>query len=135
LRIDRIVVILSIDALQYAAVHDLYSPPGLTMMENKDFAARIGSAWIAFRAGQFDAAANAFEAIAAEDSSSIDAQFGLGLVRRAQNNRGTAIAHFQQARTLIARALAENPGSDRYEILQRMVEQRLTEMGHVSAGA
>lgn len=104
-------------------------------MENKDVAARIGSAWMGFRAGQLDAAANAFEAVAAEDAGNIDAQFGLGLVRRAQGNRGTAIAHFQQAHKLIIAALAANPGSDRYEILQRMVEQRLSELGHISAGA
>ncbi|MDZ4768957.1 MAG: hypothetical protein SGJ24_07505 [Chloroflexota bacterium] len=97
-------------------------------MESKETVDAIGQAWIAFRKGQFDAAGTAFESIVSRQSDSIDAHYGLGLVRRAQGNRGTAVEEFHRCRTLVARAFAENPKSDRMEIMQRMVDQRIAEL-------
>ncbi|MBL8131164.1 MAG: tetratricopeptide repeat protein [Anaerolineae bacterium] len=98
-------------------------------MDKSNLAEQIGQAWITYRKGQLDAAAKAFEDLVNRNSDSIDALYGLGLVRRSQGNRGTATELFEKASSLVASARQQDAGSDRLQILQRMILQRLQELG------
>ncbi|MBK8025621.1 MAG: hypothetical protein IPK19_30575 [Chloroflexi bacterium] len=101
-------------------------------MDKSNVAEQIGQAWITFRKGQLDAAASAFQDLANRNNDNIDAHYGLGLVQRSQGNREAASRSFQKAGSLIEAALQNDPSSDRLEILQRMVQQRLNEVTGVA---
>lgn len=96
-------------------------------MATNQSATAIGQAWIAFRNGELEKAANAFEDVISRDGDNVDALYGLGLVRRSQSSRGTAIEKFKRCQALIA-VEAARANTDRLTILVRMVEQRLLEL-------
>lgn len=96
-------------------------------MANQDYAEQVGQAWSLYRKGQHDAAAKGFEDVLSRASDNIDANFGMGLVRRSQGDKAGSLKFFEAARTLVDQALEAEPGSDRWEILQRMVQQRIAE--------
>ncbi len=115
------------------------------MMANQNSnAERIGQAWNHHREGRNDASIAEFEAILKQNPSDIDANYGLGLAQRVAGRKEAAIESFQRAYQLVeqakgayqsTRTSAQNetnvktPEDDRFQMLSRMVKQRLTELG------
>lgn len=98
-------------------------------MGQKEFGEKIGSAWARHRQGSQDNAIADFAALLRQEPGSIDALYGMGLAQRSAGQKDAAIKTFQECLTLVNRGLADAPGDDKYEILQRMVSQRLAELG------
>ncbi|NDJ60316.1 MAG: tetratricopeptide repeat protein [Chloroflexi bacterium] len=96
---------------------------------------QLGQAWAYHRAGQQDEAAQAFQQILNTNANHIDALFGLGLAQRGSQQPDAALETFQRCLTLVNQALEAEPGSDRYEILQRMLEQRIAEIKSAAPGS
>ena len=106
---------------------------------------RIGEAWRLHRSGNNPAAIELFEEILAKTPKHLDALYGLGLARRANDDATGAREAFQMALELAQEALkaedeiyavdghhgANNLDTyedDRFLMLQRMVKQRLAEL-------
>lgn len=105
---------------------------------------RVGQAWNHHREGRNDASIAEFEAILKQNPSDIDATYGLGLAQRVAGRKQAAIESFQRAYQLVeqakvvyqaTRTSAQNennvktPEDDRFQMLSRMVQQRLAELG------
>ncbi|MDQ7025978.1 MAG: hypothetical protein Q9P44_10515 [Anaerolineae bacterium] len=106
---------------------------------------RIGEAWRMHRSGNNPASINLFEEILAKTPKHLDALYGLGLARRANNDNSGAQEAFETAYQLAQDALdaedeisavdgrhgANNLDSyddDRFLMLQIMIKQRLAEV-------
>lgn len=89
---------------------------------------QIAQAWAQHRQGNHDAAVKAFSQVVSTAPDNIDALFGLGLAQRANHQTDAALETFERCRALIAAQLEANPGEDRYEMLTRMINQRLAEL-------
>ncbi|MDX2160769.1 MAG: tetratricopeptide repeat protein [bacterium] len=98
------------------------------MAVNKDIAAQLGRAWGNHRQGNNEAAISEFRAILAEVRDNADALYGLGLAQRAAGKTTDAAETFQRVLTIVLEALNNHPGEDRYEMLERMIKQRLGEL-------
>lgn len=100
-------------------------------------------AWNCQREGRSDAAITEFQKIIQQYPKDIDANYGLGLAQKAVGQNEAAIATFRVALELINQskqayeasrdrsAETENiktPEDDRFQMLARMVNQRLTEL-------
>lgn len=107
-------------------------------------AERVGVAWNHHREGRNDASIAEFEAILKQNPSDIDATYGLGLAQRAAGRSQAAVESFQRALKLVEQAKeayqsarmasqaetnVKTPEDDRFQMLSRMVQQRLTELG------
>src|SRR5262245_52946250 len=115
------------------------------MMSNQNSTAeRVGQAWNHHREGRNDASIAEFEAILKQNPSDIDATYGLGLAQRAAGRNQEAVESFQRALQLVEQAKTayqssrtasqtesnvKTPEDDRFQMLSRMVQQRLTELG------
>jgi tetratricopeptide (TPR) repeat protein len=106
-------------------------------MSNENIATDIGRAWGYHREGKFDAAIGEFERILKMDANNIDANYGMGLAQRRAGKNENAVKYFQKAAQLVdAAILARNhipgernmPDDDRYMMLARMLQQRLSEL-------
>jgi tetratricopeptide (TPR) repeat protein len=98
-------------------------------MAKNEIGEKIGAAWALHRQGDQDGAIAQFTALIRQEPNQIDAMYGLGLAQRSKGLKDAAVKTFEDCLALVNRALAENPGDDKYEILQRMVSQRLAELG------
>jgi tetratricopeptide (TPR) repeat protein len=98
-------------------------------MAQKDVAAQIGNAWALHRQGKHENAIAEFSQAVKSAPDNIDAMYGLGLAQRSAKLREAAIRTFDQCRQMVTRALEATPGNDRLEILERMCQQRLAELG------
>lgn len=98
-------------------------------MAQNDFAAQLGKAYALQHKGDFAGALNEFKQILNQDGSNIDALFGGGIAHRKLGDIAAAREMLLKAQKLIAEGLANNPGADRYEMMTRIVEQRLHELG------
>jgi lipopolysaccharide biosynthesis regulator YciM len=98
-------------------------------MSQDEFSAKVGSAWAVHRQGDQNKAISEFSTLVRQQPSSYDALYGLGLAQRSAGRKDDAIKSFQECQTLVNKALADHPGEDKFEILQRMVSQRLAELG------
>lgn len=96
-------------------------------MSGQNIAEQIGQAWINHRAGRNKEALVEFDRLTKEAPHDADAHYGLGLVQRAMGHPEAAARAFQLALEIVNKALQERAGEDRYEILQRMLNQRLAE--------
>jgi len=115
------------------------------MMSNQNNnAERVGQAWNHHREGRNDASIAEFEAILKQNPSDIDATYGLGLAQRAAGRSQAAVESFQRALKLVEQAKdayqatrsssqsesnVKTPEDDRFQMLSRMVQQRLSELG------
>lgn len=99
------------------------------MAVNTDFSLPLGIAWANHRENNNSAAISGFQDILRQMPENLDALYGLGLALRSNNQRQDAVSRFQNLLVLVNQALDANPGEDRYEMLQRMTTQRLTELG------
>ena len=107
---------------------------------------RIGEAWRLHRSGNNRAAIDIFQDILAKTPQNLDATYGLGLARRADGDKAGAIEAFKSASKLAEEALnavdvtsgvdghhggndLDTDDDDRFLMLQRMIQQRLAELG------
>lgn len=93
--------------------------------EHKDAVAR---AWQLHRDGRQNDAINGYEAVLRAAPDNIDAEYGLGLAQRSANMKEAALESFTRANKLIARELENNPTISRFQMLQRMTQQRISEL-------
>lgn len=122
------------------------------MADNQEMAREIGQAWKLHREGHNDEAIAGFEQVLAAVPDSIDALYGIGLAQRVVGKTDEAIQSFQKALDLSNssyQSLQESkvekkstkvvlgindlasPEDDRLMMLQRMIAQRLSELGVV----
>jgi len=92
-----------------------------------DFHEQLGQGWAKHRNGHNEEAIEIFLGVLQEDPQQINALYGLGLAQRSKGELQFAIDSFQRCLALVNAALAANPGEDEFEMLQRVVEQRLLE--------
>ena len=88
----------------------------------------IGRAWAYHRDGRNDAALTEFEQVVRQDPNNVDAVYGLGLVQRSLGRTERAFQSFEKAQELVQMKIAETPGQDRWEMLTRLINQRLEEL-------
>ncbi len=98
-------------------------------MAQKDVAAQIGNAWALHRQGKHENAISEFSLAMKNAPDNLDAVYGLGLAQRSAKMREAALRTFEQCQQLVKKALEADPSSDRLEILDRMCQQRLAELG------
>lgn len=103
-------------------------------MNQQDVDARVGTAWAALEAGDYQTAIAEFEQLVAEYPDHIDAQWGLGLAYRRTGNLGTALRAFKRVKAMVETELAEHPKEHgRWFILNRMVQQQIEQLTGTSA--
>ena len=112
-------------------------------MSSVNIESLVSNAWRLHRDGNNAQAINEFKAILDETPGSIDAFYGLGLAQRAEGESDAAIESFQKAFVLAKEAheaafskaegqpehLMETSEDARFMMLQRMISQRLDELG------
>ena len=104
----------------------------------------IAEAWVLLRRDRPDEAAAAFDSIVQKESENVDAHYGKGLALRAAGKSDAAVEVFQKTLQLSRKLLAdvrsqygvsdmasslETTEDDRYMMLDRMICQRLAELG------
>ncbi len=106
---------------------------------------RIGKAWRMHREGNNPGAIDMFQQAIQSDPESIDALYGLGLalkaagdVSAAKDAFSSALEHLQESSAAEAAALSQEHHSetnlgDRYIMLNRMLSQRIEELGGASS--
>lgn len=92
-----------------------------------DFRDELGKGWAKHRNGHNEEAIEIFTAILQQEPHQINALYGLGLAQRSKGDLQSAIDSFQRCLADVNAGLTANPGEDHFEMLQRMVEQRLSE--------
>lgn len=97
-------------------------------MSTNPSAAITAHAWANHREGRNEAAIGEFERVLRDNPNDIDANFGIGLTQRAMGQYDKAIASFEKAKALVTKALENDPGADRWEMLQRICDQRIAEV-------
>jgi tetratricopeptide (TPR) repeat protein len=96
-------------------------------MAQNEQADAIARAWHLHREGRQNDAIKGFEAVLKAVPDHIDANYGLGLAQRAGGAKESALESFKSAARLVSREMETNPVS-RYQMLQRMVQQRINEL-------
>lgn len=106
--------------------------------------APIAEAWVLLRRDRAEEAVAAFDAILQKESENVDAHYGKGLALRAAGKSDAAVEVFQKTLQLSRKLLAdvrsqygvsdmvsslETTEDDRYMMLDRMICQRLGELG------
>ncbi len=109
---------------------------------------RIGQAWTYLRDKRYDAALAEFESILNKNPDDIDANYGLGLAQKALGQAEAAAVSFRKSLALVEQARKEyertraeahphdnlkTPEDDRFTMLIRMTNQRLSEVSPKSA--
>ena len=114
-------------------------------MSTQETDQRIGKAWRMHREGNNSGAIGMFQDAIQSDPESIDALYGLGLAQKASGDLSaakeafsSALEHLQHSSAAEAAALAQEHHSetnlgDRYIMLNRMLNQRLEELGGASS--
>lgn len=97
-------------------------------MAQKEHADAVARAWQLHREGRNNDAIKAFEALLKTAPDHVDGHYGLGLAQRGANMKEAALESFNRTLRLLAKALENEPGVDRYEMLERMVSQRINEL-------
>lgn len=108
-------------------------------MTKEELSKMVGDGWEAMRKGDPRGALDVFRRVLNDDNENIDAHYGLGLAQRANGDKGNAKTSFETAKRIAERELAairkgstENDLSttrdDRYMMLIRMLEQRISEV-------
>jgi tetratricopeptide (TPR) repeat protein len=97
-------------------------------MATSDYAVQLGRAWALHREGRNELAIDEFNQLLREAPNHIDALYGLALAQRGTHMHDAARQTFERCLTLVNEALEQHPGEDRYEMLQRLIQQRLAEL-------
>ncbi|MEP7291780.1 MAG: tetratricopeptide repeat protein [Chloroflexota bacterium] len=98
------------------------------MAKNQDYAEQLGRAWALHRQGQNDAAAREFSALLQNAANNMDALYGLGLSQRGAGQMQAAQSSFEKCLVQVNSSLAERPNEDRFQMLEKMTNQRLSEL-------
>src|SRR4051812_5888141 len=98
------------------------------MAKNQEYAQQLGSAWALHRKGQNDDAIREFNELLQLSANNMDALYGLGLSQRSSGKIEAAQESFENCLSAINAALLEHPREDRYQMLNRMANQRLDEV-------
>ena len=98
-------------------------------MAKNDYAVQLGRAWALHREGRNELAIDEYNQLLRETPDHIDALYGLALAQRSAQLIDDARQTFERCLTLVNEALDQNPGEDRYEMMQRLIQQRLAEIG------
>ena len=103
-------------------------------MDNKQsLDEKIGAAWKTYRSGQNASAIQSFEQILEQESSNIDALYGLGLVLRSSGDTEGARSHWEKAielekKNLEALGDVRSRERERAFMNSTMLKQRLGEL-------
>jgi Tfp pilus assembly protein PilF len=108
-------------------------------MTKEELSVMVGDGWEAVRKGDARAALDVFRRVLNDDNENVDAHYGLGLAQRASGDNVSAKTSFETAKRIAERELAliRKGGSsndlsttrdDRYMMLIRMLEQRISEV-------
>lgn len=97
-------------------------------MAQTEIAAALSRAWGLHLNKKHSESIQAFSDILTRSSDHLDALYGLGLAQRGAGQTSEAVATFQKLQQRVAAELAANPGSDRFEMLTRIIQQRLEEI-------
>ena len=98
------------------------------MAKNQDHAEQLGRAWTLHRQGQNEAAIREFDSLLQLSANNTDALYGLALAQRSSGQLEEAQASFEKCLTQLAGLVKEYPREDRYQMLQKMANQRLDEL-------
>jgi tetratricopeptide (TPR) repeat protein len=103
----------------------------------------VSRAWQQHREGKTETAIEEFQKIVGMHPKDIDANYGLGLTQKARGDNEAALKSFKNALELISESQkvydstrntdpemenVKTPEDDRFQMLSRMVNQRLTEL-------
>jgi hypothetical protein len=97
-------------------------------MANSDYAVQLGRAWALHREGRNELAIDEYNQMLREAPHHIDALYGLALAQRSAHMHDAARQTFEECLVLVNEALEQHPNEDRYEMLQRLIQQRLAEL-------
>lgn len=108
-------------------------------MNKEELSKMVGDGWEAIRNGNPKGALDVFRRVLNDDNEHIDAHYGLGLAQRASGDKAAAKTSFETAKRIAERELAairkggtsndlSTTRDDRYMILIRMLEQRISEV-------
>lgn len=104
-----------------------------TSQDKKEVGEKIGAAWALLRQNKPADALREFERIVSANPAQIDGLYGMGLAQAVSRQYDQAIKSFESCRLLVVRELEKNPGSGRFEIMERMCIQRVADIRRVSA--
>lgn len=98
-------------------------------MEQKsaNLTAELSRIWPLRGSGNIADSLAQFEKLAAQ-SDDLDVLYGLALAQKKANLRESALNTFSRLAEMIEQQRSENAGSNRLQILARMVQQRLSEL-------
>jgi tetratricopeptide (TPR) repeat protein len=100
-------------------------------MPSQDYAEQFARAWSLHRQGKNDDAIREFNALLQQSANNIDALYGLGLAQRSVGQAETAKATFERCLAQLDSATDSKSAEDRYQMLVRMVGQRISELASV----
>ena len=104
-------------------------------MADQEFGEQLGSAWALHRQGHNESAIREFSSLLQVSNDNIDALYGIALAQRSAGELEEAKTTFARCLVQIDEALKANPGEDRYEMLKKMVTQRLAELKGGASGS
>jgi Tfp pilus assembly protein PilF len=99
------------------------------MAQQGTFAQELGEAWGLLRKGSIRAALDGFEKILKTDPDHLDAHFGAALALKAEGQRSSAQSHLERCLALARAGRQAEPKNDRFLMLERIIQQRITELG------
>ena len=102
--------------------------------DKQELANQLGAAWELLRHKQPAEAVSAFETILTAHPTLIDGLYGIGLAQALNHQYDLAIKSFETCRHMTQREMEKHPGADRYEMLERMCSQRISDV-QLAAGA
>jgi tetratricopeptide (TPR) repeat protein len=102
--------------------------------DKQELAHQLGAAWALLRQNKTQDALASFDVILAAHPTLIDGLYGIGLAQAIAKQYDKAAASFEKCRQMSARELELHPGNDRYEMLDRMCGQRVTDVKLAAAG-
>lgn len=89
----------------------------------------LSKAWALQNTGKHNDSVAEFEKLASKNPDDLDVMYGLGLAQKSAGLRDRALTTFTKLAEVVETQLAANPASDRFQMLTRMVQQRLSELG------
>lgn len=98
-------------------------------MQQDAYGAQLGQAWGLLRQGSASAAADGFQQILKAAPDHLDALFGLGLAQKVGGQASSAQTNFEKCLELVRTGRKAEPNNDRFLMLERIVQQRLKEIG------
>jgi len=96
--------------------------------DKQELANQLGAAWEFLRNKKPAEAVKAFETLLSAHPTLIDGLYGMGMAQAANHQFELAVKSFETCRHMTQRELEKHPGMDRYEMLERMCSQRISDV-------